>query len=137
MTQFQGSKPQNTGPQKPLVRDFTAASFQGVSIPLFLLLRANIEAGRGMVIEDRTFRDCIIEGPAVLLPVDSCNFDGCDFGFTSGDVRNLILRPEGAKVTGAIPMTRCLFFGCQFFAIGFTGHDSFIQSILQTTVKGA
>ena len=124
-------------PDRPLVADYSVKAFQGVSVPMFMLARANMESGIGMLIQDRSFHDCTIEGPAVLLPVDGCNFDSCDFGFTSGDVRNLILRPEGAKVTGAIPMTRCLFFGCQFFAIGFTGHDSFIQSLLQTTVKGA
>jgi len=131
------SQPPQSGSQRPVVRDLNAKAFQGVTIPLFLLLRANIEAGRGLIIEDCTFRDCIIEGPAVLLPVDSCNFDNCDFGYTSGDIRNLILRPEGSKITGAIPMTRCRFFDCRFFAMGFTGHDSFIQSLLQTTVKGA
>jgi hypothetical protein len=125
-----------TAPSKPVALDLNAPSFQGVTIPLFMLLRANLEAGRGVVIEDRTFRDCIIEGPAVLLPVDACNFDNCDFGSTSGDIRNLILRPEGARVTGAIAMTRCLFFDCRFVAIGFTGHDNFIRSLLQTTVKG-
>ena len=127
----------SVAPRRPLARDFAATSFQDVTIPLFLLARANMERGLGPLIQDRTFRDCTIEGPAVLMSVDSCSFDDCNYGNASGDIRNLILRPEGERVTGAIPLARCTFTECHFLAIGFTGHDSFLQSLLQTTVRGA
>ena len=116
-------------PDRPLVADYSVKAFQGVSVPMFMLARANMESGIGMLIQDRSFHDCTIEGPAVLLPVEGCNFDACNFGYAGGDIRNIILRPEGERVAGVIALARCSFVNCLFLAIGFTGQDSFLQSL--------
>lgn len=122
-------------PRPPAV-DFGADSFQGVSVPMFLVFRANVEAGRGWVVRGVSFDDCTIEGPAVLMPVESCTFDGCDLGFNKGDIRNLLLRPEGESVTGAIALAACSFTRCHFNGVGFTGHASFLNQLKQFAVKG-
>jgi hypothetical protein len=126
----------NVVPEHPLVADYSAKAFRGVSVPMFLLARANMESGVGMLIQDRTFHGCTIEGPAVLMPVEGCTFDACNFGYAGGDIRNVILRPEGERVTGVIALARCRFVNCFFLAIGFTGQDSFLQSLRNATGGG-
>ncbi|MNT72560.1 hypothetical protein D3C72_2111750 [compost metagenome] len=82
-------------------------------------------------IENRTFIDCLIEGPAVLLAVEGCNFDGCNMGEAHGDPRNLMLAPQGAqRVTGPIPFKNCQFINCRFLGVGFTGSAAFIETMV-------
>lgn len=86
----------------------------------------------GVAIQNRRFTNCLLEGPAVLLPMDNCAFDGCDMGDATGDVRNLLLAPRGSeRVTGVIAMHGCRFEGCRFLGVGFTGpmdfQDMFIR----------
>ena len=71
-------------------------TYEGEHIWLPQLIAESIRAGRG-VIEDKTFIDCRLEGPAVVMPVGACEFDGCDMGYSGGDVRNLLLAPVGAE----------------------------------------
>jgi len=98
-------------------------------------LIAQTMAGGRAIVEGKTFIDCRIEGPAVLLAVDGCDFDGCDMGASGGDLRNLLLRPVGPeKVIGAIAFRNCTFRRCAFFAVGFTGSPAFIDNFL--TVLG-
>ena len=51
-------------------------------------------AGGALLIENRTFTECLIEGPAVLLALEGCQFDGCNMG-VAGNPRNLLLKPLG------------------------------------------
>ena len=82
-------------------------------------------------IEGRTFIDCLIEGPAVLLPLSGCNFDGCNMGDAHGDPRNLRLSPAGPqRVTGTIPIKDCKFIRCRFLGVGFTGPQSFLDGMV-------
>lgn len=84
------------------------------------------------VIKDKVFRDCMIEGPAVLLPLGSCNFDGCNMGDAQGDIRNLLLQPMGPqKVTGTVAFQNCQFINCQFVRVGFTGTPDFLAQVQQ------
>ena len=62
-------------------------------------LGAQAMAARTPVITGKTFIDCRIEGPAVLAALGACEFDACDLGFSSGDIRNLLLGPVGEKIT--------------------------------------
>lgn len=90
------------------------------------------------VIKDKVFRDCVIEGPAVLLPLGSCNFDGCNMGDAQGDIRNLLLQPMGPqKVTGTVAFQNCQFINCQFIRVGFTGTPDFLASVQQVLTAGA
>ena len=89
------------------------------------------------IIEGKTFTDCFMEGPAVLLPITGCRFDGCNLGETMGDPRNLLLQPLGAqKVTGAVPFRDCAFINCRFLRVGFTGAPAFLED-LERTLGGA
>lgn len=124
-------------PQSPYRRatDLTKSTFEGEAISLFELYRTVLQKGESVIL-DRTFRNCGFEGPAVALILGGVNFDGTDFGYTGGDIRNIILRPAWQeKVIGTIPIGRCQFIGCQFFAVGFTGSDKFIDQLLQVQTR--
>ncbi|MNE14174.1 hypothetical protein [uncultured Brevundimonas sp.] len=83
------------------------------------------------VIENRTFVECLIEGPAVLLPLEGCRFDGCNMGDAHGDPRNLLLQPVGPeRVTGAIPLKNCTFINCRFIGVGFTGTQAYLDEMV-------
>lgn len=97
---------------------------------LFDLYRANIQAGGGAVIEGRTFADCYIEGPAVMLVLEGVHFESTNFGPTGGDLRNMLFRPvSGQKAIGAIPVRDCTFRNCQFHTLGITGGDDLLRML--------
>jgi hypothetical protein len=114
----------NTG---PIPTDLgTRIEFNKVLVPLAQLFDATIEGG-SVGVRGRRFVDCIIRGPAVILPNQGTSFVDCNMGDVSGDVRNLFLKPAGPKIIGGIPVDDCLFQGCLFFAVGFAGPDAFID----------
>ena len=124
-------------PLAPITLDVVGPGpeYRGMNI---WLPQMNLEARRtGQTnIERRTFIDCIIEGPAVILPLSGCDFDSCDMGDAQGDPSNLLLRPVGPqRVTGAIPMVDCKFIRCRFWGVGFTGPQVFLDQML--SVLGA
>jgi len=103
--------------------------YVGKSIWLPQLFMESARAG-SMVIEGRRFENCLIEGPAVLLPLEGCNFDGCNMGDAHGDPRNLMLSPKGPqRVTGAVPFRNCQFVNCRFLGVGFTGAAEFLDNM--------
>jgi len=104
--------------------------YKKVSVWLPQLFMETSRAG-SLVIENRTFTDCLIEGPAVLLPLEGCHFDGCNMGDAHGDPRNLLLLPMGAqRVTGAIPLKNCKFINCRFLGVGFTGAKAYLDDMV-------
>jgi hypothetical protein len=110
--------------------DAFAKVFESVDLSLYDLYRANFAAG-ARTITGRTFRNCRIEGPAVMLVLDNVNFDATNFGPNGGDVRNLVLRPAGpTSVVGTIPVEDCQFINCEFFGLGFTGPDQFLDQLM-------
>lgn len=123
-------------PNSPYRRatNLDAPVFDGEAVSLIDLYRHELGKGQS-VIRERTFRNCGIEGPAIALILGNVHFERTDFGFTAGDIRNIVLRPLGEKALGTIPIGACRFENCQFFAVGFTGTDGFIDQLLavQTT----
>lgn len=120
----------STPNRRPLVTDLNAPSFAGVSISLVDLHRAAMRLNVA-AIENRTFLDCRLEGPAVMLALDGLTFDNVDFGYAKGDVRNLVLIPASPNgVIGAIPMRNCVFKDSEFYGVGFTGAKQFTDQIL-------
>ncbi|MNT51024.1 hypothetical protein D3C86_1676980 [compost metagenome] len=104
--------------------------YKGASVWLPQLFMETSRAG-SLVIEDRVFTDCLIEGPAVLLPLEGCHFDGCNMGDAQGDPRNLLLQPMGPqRVTGAIPLKNCKFINCRFLGVGFTGAKLYLDDMV-------
>lgn len=104
----------------------TRIEFNKVLVPLGQLFDAAMEAGQVGIV-GRRFVDCVIRGPAVLLPNRGTKFVECNMGDVSGDVRNLFLKPAGPMIIGGMPLDDCLFQGCLFFAVGLAGNDAFID----------
>ena len=119
----------------PVPADLTAPSFENASISLFDLYRETLRGGSA-VVSGRTFTNCRLEGPAVMAMLGGCNFDATDFGYTSGDIRTIVIRSAApGRMIGALPFKDCKFIGCQFFAVGFTGPEAFLDQILALETK--
>ena len=117
-------------PQTQRTIDPLAKEFVGGRFTLFDLYRASVQAGGGVRLENRTFTDCMIEGPALMLVLDGVEFSNTNFGPTSGDMRNMLFRPMGAMGIGAIPVRNCTFNRCQFQTIGITGSEELLQMLI-------
>lgn len=113
----------------PLAKEFSGGRFS-----LFDLYRASVQAGGGVRLEDRTFTDCVIEGPALMLVLDGVHFDSTNFGQTGGDMRNMLFKPMGDVGIGAIPVRNCTFLRCQFQTIGITGNDTLLQMLIDQVI---
>ena len=110
--------------------DARATAFRDAIIWLPGLIVESI-ADRQPVIRGRTFTNCLLHGPAVFLAIQGVSLDGCNLGYSGGDVRNLVLRPASpTSVIGAIPFENCTFVDCDFDKVGFTGNDQFVDAIL-------
>lgn len=109
--------------------DLTATLFEDVDLNLFTL-HVTLHEGNIGLVQGRTFRGCRLLGPAILLLSAGNRFDDCNFGDPDGDMRNLILRPSGPRALGTIPMRDCLFEGCEFHNIGFTGPNEVLDQLL-------
>lgn len=75
-------------------------------------------------ITDHTFENCRIVGPSVIFPV-SCEFHNCGWGAQDGDVESVLWEVDPARrrhLVGAIGLTRCKFYSCQFEGIGLAGN---------------
>lgn len=119
-------------PMDPLAKTFTGGRFA-----LFDLYRAHIQAGGGVIIEHRTFTDCVIDGPALMLVLDGVHFLSTNFGPSGGDMRNMLFRPLSDGGIGAIPIRNCTFTRCEFSAIGITGNETLLQDLIrQVTTVG-
>lgn len=111
-------------------------AYVGATIWIPQLLAEASRRGESLI-EGKTFTDCRLEGPAVIIPVGQCHFEACDFGFSNGDMRNLLLTPMGPQtVTGAIGFKDCTFTRCVFMAVGYTGTPEFLRE-MTTNVAGA
>ena len=111
--------------------DPRSTEISGGHFALFDLYRASMQSGAGAVIEGRTFTDCFIEGPAVMLVLEGTHFEGVNFGPTGGDLRNILFRPmSGQRAIGAVPVRNCTFRNCQFHTLGITGSDDLLQMLV-------
>ena len=112
-------------------------TYVSVNIWLPQLYIESLRAG-SQVIENRRFEGCLFEGPAVILPIEGCQFDGCDLGDAKGDPRSLMLAPLGAnRVVGPIAFKNCQFINCRFVGVGFTGAAAFLDDMAQAIGGGA
>ena len=116
----------------PKASDPMAPMFNNMRINLTDLYRSQMHAGGGAIIEGRTFTDCMIEGPALMLVLDGVHFDSTNFGETGGDVRNMLFRPMATMAIGAIPVRNCTFRNCRFNTLGITGSDDLLQMLTQS-----
>ena len=102
-------------------------SFDKEAVWLPLLAVNHWNAGE-MAIADKTFTDCVIEGPAVIAVMNGTVFDSCNMG-AAANPRNLLLKPLGDKIAGAIGMSGCRFVRCRFAQVAFTGADALLAEL--------
>ena len=103
-------------------------TFEKEAVWLPMLAVQHWNAGQ-MAIADKTFTDCLIEGPAVMAVMNGTQFDSCAMGTTS-DVENLLFRPVGKKkMAGVVGMSNCRFVRCRFVQVGFTGSDELVDAL--------
>ncbi|MGH7026264.1 hypothetical protein [Brevundimonas sp.] len=123
----------------PIVLEPLGAGPEYADINVWLpqLFLETSRATGALVIENRKFVGCLIEGPAVLLPLEGCTFDGCNMGEAHGDPRTLMLQPGSPqRVAGPIPLRNCHFVNCRFLGVGFTGAPAFLDN-MATALAGA
>jgi len=119
-------------PAPPVTRtiDPLATTFEGGRLSLFDLYRASVQSGGGVRLEGRTFTNCVIDGPALMLVLEGVHFNATNFGPTGGDMRNMLFRPMGNVGIGAIPVRNCTFDRCEFQTIGITGSEELLQMLI-------
>ena len=112
--------------------DYAGPEFSDLNLWLPELFRLTLLRTRQNVLRDLTFHNCMLEGPAVMLAISGVRLESCNVCDSRGDMRNLLLRPMAADtVTGAIAFKDCSFVDCDFYAVGFTGAEWFLQELLQ------
>lgn len=102
-------------------------TFEKEAVWLPLLAVHHWNAGE-MAIKGKTFTDCVIEGPAVMAVMTGTTFDGCAMG-TTGDMNNLLYKPQGQKLAGVVGVADCKFVRCRFVQVGFTGSDALLEDL--------
>jgi len=76
-------------------------------------------------LEDLIFENCVIMGPAVLLPLEGVAFNECGFDAPGAEWIIWRIDPGRPGVTGAIGVNRCEFHSCRFVGIGIATSDAF------------
>lgn len=115
-----------------IARDLSGADIRNVDFALYDLFTSGARRGQQLV-EGKTITGCRIQGPAVMLASSGVTFDDVNFGDSKGDIRNLLLLPDGDKAVGAIPFRDCAFIGCEFYGVGFTGATDFLEQMRRVT----
>lgn len=119
---------------KPAPNDLgTRKIFNGFVVSIPALIEAATAAKTA--IEGRKFTDCVIIGPAILSPSTTTLLKDCNFGDVAGDPRNLLVRPEGSRIIGALSVAGCVFDGCLMNGIGLVGDQGFITGFLDNVDK--
>lgn len=107
--------------------------FKKEAIWLPMLAVQHWNAGE-MAIRDKSFTDCVIEGPAVMAVMNGTFFENCAMGTTT-DVRTLLYRPvSDQKMAGVVGVANCRFVRCRFVQVGFTGSEDLVEQ-LTTGIK--
>lgn len=109
-------------------------SFEKEAVWLPLLAVNHWNAGE-MVVTGKTFTDCVIEGPAVIAVMNGTVFDSCNMG-AAANPRNLLLKPLGDKIAGAIGLADCRFVRCRFAQVAFTGDEALLAELEAGIVAG-
>lgn len=113
----------------------TRIEFNKVLVPLVQVFDAAMVSGTPGI-NGRRFVDCIIRGPAVILPNPGTRFINSNMGDVAGDVNNLFLKAVGPRIIGGVPVNDCIFEGCLFFAVGFGGNEEFVNAFAKSLAPG-
>ncbi len=85
------------------------------------------------ILEGRTFEDCTIYGPAILIPLNDNTFSHNTF---EADPEALLwpIAEDRDRILGAIGLRRCTFLRCIFRRIGLAGKQEFMEQMSQAMV---
>jgi len=87
-------------------------------------------------IEDRTFEDCSIYGPAILIHEGYADHRNCDYFAKVDDLHWLVKEEElqaAGERLGAIHVKNCVFIRCRFHNVGFVGTPSSLAQFSSQT----
>ena len=78
------------------------------------------------VIADRTFEDCLILGPGVMVPSDATVFKDCGI---EGPADSFVIELAESQnaIMGAMKVSNCVFKKCRFSRLGVTGPRAAIE----------
>jgi len=89
------------------------------------IIRLVDKVGINSAIENATFENALIVGPAVIAPIDKTTIIDCTF---DGDPDTIFIEvPEGRRVTGIIGLINTTFRKCEFRNIAIMGTAQAIQ----------
>ena len=115
-------------PDEKFGRELVArTTFEKEAVWLPSLAVHHMNAGKTFI-EDKTFTECLIEGPAVMAVMNGTTFDGCNMG-VAGNPRTLLLQPLGDMIAGVVGMSNCRIVRCRFVQVGFTGWPELLKQI--------
>lgn len=79
------------------------------------------------VIQNRTFENCTIYGPAMSV-TDGCVYHGCSFSGNPSDLFIEVAIPR--RVVGAIMLRSCVFRNCRLLNLGFIGPAELLRQMI-------
>ena len=103
----------------------TSSHLQGLNI------RINDLAREEPFVRNRTFVDCHIYGPAVLV-LDGCTLRGITF---DTPIDSLFILVTQERAWGVIKIENCIFKDCRFMKIGIAGSAEFKQLVEGSIVQ--
>jgi hypothetical protein len=84
----------------------------------------------GAIVENKTFEDCTIRGPAVIFPM-GCSLSHCGLGTAGDSIEALLyeLAPDRKWVVGLVGVKNCTFLRCSFRGVGFAGNSELLKGL--------
>lgn len=74
----------------------------------------------------KTFSNCLLVGPIMLVPLEGVTISGCHFPGTPEEIVIVIDGPR--RLFGAVGVEHCAFYGCRFSDVGFIGGPEFLDA---------
>ena len=125
-----------TRPEKIAIdlADLSATEIRDLDFSLYDLFAGAARNGQ-QVVQGKTITGCRIHGPGVLLASMGVTFEDVNFGDSRGGMGNLLLRSLGDKAIGSVPVRDCAFISCEFYSVGFTGSEDFLQQMMGVATR--
>jgi hypothetical protein len=114
-----------------------ATEIRDVDFTLHDMFAATAKGAYTALISGKTIERCRIQGPGILLASTGTTFTDVNFGDPRGGMGNLLVRSLSDKVIGSIPFRDCAFISCEFYGVGFTGPEEFLEQMLKITNEPA
>ena len=82
----------------------------------------------GTAINGKTFSNCHLVGPMMLMPLRDVTFAGCSF---EAPADMLVVVIGDRPVFGAVAIVDSGFYDCRFTNVGFLGSSSFLDAFTE------